>query len=817
MSSMIQLPTPTPVERMFHRHSNSAGGPLPGIPRRGSSSRMSNQHIATLQGLFDREASISFASATPQRSSTPTATLVIEPPTPQQASPAKKAATAVPSLSTATSTFTSRGSSSSSSSGSEDAYVPIILPRAKRVRGQKQFSSLRPPELSTPVPLVSRAKSAPEQVAWPLQTTPTVDSPARGGLKLYLDMASSSSSTPSPPPASGSSSAPATSTAGTQRAASVSLPASVAAQLGRKKSGEPLKSSLKSRRPALRGDLSVITGAAATRSEPSTPTQLKSVHFDAKLEHVKLFLAEQKPLAVSRDGSPTLDTSGTDSDFPTFIFGEERSGSRDKTKLEMRVTNMPKEVDTSADVALEEWTLSQDGSAAHGTIRVRNLAFEKWVAVRFTLDWWQTTSEVTAKYISSLSDGSADRFSFTIRLADLLSRIEEKTLFLAVRYVVAGREIWDNNRGENYQAKFSRVKVNSTPDAGIADLQDKLERVVKGQETVGGYMARKPSPSSSSATPSPRREHFALSSDKSFNSRYDLSTSLKSPWKPAYSHSRTTTYPTSPASKRPPFSTPTNRAAVPDPRSLTRGSPHVLDADDDEEPRIPLFSGSELEDTPMPASRRKPRNHQRGYFDLSFGPSIDVRKIQSGIAGDSPSPGTRYNSFPPTRGERAAVPQREDATEFAKKANEGWAVLERGGSEESTPSVTSNSESSRSSSPSSSPVDDPLMLQLLSTPQQTGRTDTSNYHVFLNKFCFYTGPDSLLGVQTDPLQRSHSASSVEALLSSPVRSTSYSNSPVMTPTRSPSFDDVMSASGSTTPTARSRLVFESPTPVPFAH
>lgn len=353
--------------------------------------------------------------------------------------------------------------------------------------------------------------------------------------------------------------------------------------VGRKKSGEPLKSSLKSRRPIVRGDLSVLTGPMSTKSEPSTPTCAKSVHFDSQLEHVKLFLAEQKPLAVSRDGSPTDDTSGTESDFPAFIYGRDEEP---KGKLEVVVSGLKKEegvVEAQLpNVRLISLQLGEDGTSIVGRVRVRNIAFEKWIAVRFTCDNWQTTSEVAARYAESFAapgggSGSHDIFSFVVRLNDMMGRIEEKTMFLAVRYSTAGQEMWDNNGGDNYKCTFRREKVVEKRKAvegrgpGIADLKSKLEKVARAganedqTATVGGFLSSRATRSSPGSSPSRSQGEdeddddeasqlsFTLKSNTPLSSRYDFGVSLKSPWRrslelssspPSAERARTRTHPT---------------------------------------------------------------------------------------------------------------------------------------------------------------------------------------------------------------------------------------------------------------------------------
>ncbi|BGP22578.1 hypothetical protein Rt10032_c08g3448 [Rhodotorula toruloides] len=222
----------------------------------------------------------------------------------------------------------------------------------------------------------------------------------------------------------------------------------------RKKSGELVRPSLKA--DTMRRDFS------KPRSAPATPVCPKYVHFDTHLEHVKHFLAQQRPAAVSRSGSPVeTETEDEPEAFPFPAMATPQAGT-----VKLVLPNFPSAVaraQKDKDVYVESLEMTPDGRSIRGLVRVRNLAFEKWVAVRFTLDHWQTVSEVSADYVDSIP--GADRFSFTIRLQDLLARLEEKTMFLAVRYTVGGREIWDNNEGQNYRIEFRKVPASSAAAA----------------------------------------------------------------------------------------------------------------------------------------------------------------------------------------------------------------------------------------------------------------------------------------------------------------------------------------------------------------
>jgi hypothetical protein len=613
--------------------------------------------------------------------------------------------------------------SSSSSSPLEGSQITI---RPKRIRGVRSLA-LCPPEQSTPTPAVHHARVALEKRraqassipvrqgdVTPQQTRPLMYCP---GVPLRLQTAGYKGRTLSESLVRSSSESPAGSSS-----IDGSLP-----RLIRKKSGQLVKPSLKSSKS--RDSLTVLTRSSSSKSEPNTPTHAKNVHFDSKLEHVKLFLAEQKPLAVSRDGSPTEDTSGTDNDFPPFIFGDSDAMQPGK-RLVMHVPNMPTNVDLNADVALEELTLSPDRTCILGRVRLRNITYAKWLAVRFTFDNWQTTSEVTGKYVESV-DNDFDRFSFSIRLNDLLARIEGKTLYMALRYTTAGREFWDNNGGNNYLAVFTKVAPSTTSvssndknpaGSAIADLRSKLEKVALGEQKTS------PSPLARSSS------DLGFPATASFAARYDFGTSLKEPWKPVDftspptpRHIRTQSHPatTTPNSARPANVKTRGIGII---TSLpVLGSPREIDDE-------ALFSGprieTDLEESPFPVP--PVRHHRRGYFDdTAMVAELRVRRTSQDTprihSFDDLTPVSKFHPFPSVQNPRSSPFEMGSTPESASSDSTS------GADEQSTPSLGSPASSSRSSTPS--PTDNLLMHSLFGTngdvdPQASPNT---NYHQFLTR------------------------------------------------------------------------------------
>lgn len=239
----------------------------------------------------------------------------------------------------------------------------------------------------------------------------------------------------------------------------------------RKKSGELV-------RPALRPS----SARRRPSSMPGTPTFSKAVHFDAHLEHIRHFLQVDRPLAVSAGSSP-VESHSSDTEFP-FSDEDSRKNRSLPYEWEITVANFPAQSleRLQLPVRVEKVSLSSDNKTLIGVVAAANLAFNKNVVARFTLDYWKTTSEVVAEYTNDirrkqLNDGY-DRFNFTIKLADL-ANLEAKTMFFCVKYCVNGVEYWDNNNSTNFQVDFRKILKPMNGKKGAASSQNGLPRSSK--------------------------------------------------------------------------------------------------------------------------------------------------------------------------------------------------------------------------------------------------------------------------------------------------------------------------------------------------
>lgn len=102
-------------------------------------------------------------------------------------------------------------------------------------------------------------------------------------------------------------------------------------------------------------------------------------------------------------------------------------------------------------VSLETCVVEDKDITVSGLIRVANIAYQKNVIVRHTVNGWMTYSDDAAAYVSGSNDGATDRFSFTIHLPEYFSigsRLEFSIMFSA-----GDQQFWDSNFGSNYRVE----------------------------------------------------------------------------------------------------------------------------------------------------------------------------------------------------------------------------------------------------------------------------------------------------------------------------------------------------------------------------
>lgn len=100
-------------------------------------------------------------------------------------------------------------------------------------------------------------------------------------------------------------------------------------------------------------------------------------------------------------------------------------------------------------VCLENAVVQSENSLI-GTVKVKNISFHKEIFIRYTLDSWNSHTDVAATYVLDSNDGNSDRFSFAITIPEYFLASGGNMEF-AVCFRTDGNEYWDNNGGINYR------------------------------------------------------------------------------------------------------------------------------------------------------------------------------------------------------------------------------------------------------------------------------------------------------------------------------------------------------------------------------
>lgn len=100
-------------------------------------------------------------------------------------------------------------------------------------------------------------------------------------------------------------------------------------------------------------------------------------------------------------------------------------------------------------VTLENCSVTEQ--ALRGTVRVRNISFQKDVRARVTFDSWQSYRDVPCTYVQTRFGGpQTDIFEFNIGVPKVLDA--KRKIEFCLSYLPAGHSepFWDNNNGQNY-------------------------------------------------------------------------------------------------------------------------------------------------------------------------------------------------------------------------------------------------------------------------------------------------------------------------------------------------------------------------------
>lgn len=134
-------------------------------------------------------------------------------------------------------------------------------------------------------------------------------------------------------------------------------------------------------------------------------------------------------------------------------------------------------------VSLENCLLNE--RVLSGTIKVKNLGFEKSVVLRITFDTWKSSTDVECCFLHDAYGGSdTDTFSFQVETPCHV--LPHERVEFCISYTCSGTEHWDNNGGSNYRlAHVSSASSWKAAGGFDKDPDHRQEEAERANATVG--------------------------------------------------------------------------------------------------------------------------------------------------------------------------------------------------------------------------------------------------------------------------------------------------------------------------------------------
>ncbi|XP_060106957.1 protein phosphatase 1 regulatory subunit 3C-B-like [Heteronotia binoei] len=111
-------------------------------------------------------------------------------------------------------------------------------------------------------------------------------------------------------------------------------------------------------------------------------------------------------------------------------------------------------------VALESCLIQE--KSLSGTVKVRNISYEKQMYIRITFDSWKTFQDIYCQYMHN-TYGYTDTDTFSFQVALPKSPVPCGSVEFCISFQCGSTVYWDNNQGKNYRIR--QVVATSPPGA----------------------------------------------------------------------------------------------------------------------------------------------------------------------------------------------------------------------------------------------------------------------------------------------------------------------------------------------------------------